>query len=33
LNSESDQNRSAIAGNNKRIHQLIDMVLEISDYN
>jgi hypothetical protein len=33
LNSESDRNRSAIAGNNKRIHQLIDMVLEISDYN
>lgn len=33
LNSESDQNRLAIAGNNKRIHQLIDMVLEVSNYN
>ena len=33
LNSESDQNRLAIARNNKRIHQLIDMVLEVSNYN
>lgn len=33
LNLESDQNRLAIAGNNKRIHQLIDMVLEVSNYN
>ncbi|MAW25234.1 MAG: hypothetical protein CMQ84_04500 [Gammaproteobacteria bacterium] len=32
LNSESDRNRLAIAGNNKRIHQLIDMVLEVSEY-
>jgi len=32
LNSESDQNRLAIARNNKRIHQLIDMVLEVSNY-
>lgn len=32
LNAESDQNRVAIAGNNKRIHQLIDMVLEVSEY-
>ena len=32
LNSESDQNRLAIAGNNKRIHQLIDMVLEVSEF-
>ncbi|MEC8694750.1 MAG: hypothetical protein VXX88_06250 [Pseudomonadota bacterium] len=32
LNSESDQNRVAIAGNNKRIHQLIDMVLEVSEF-
>lgn len=32
LNAESDQNRVTIAGNNKRIHQLIDMVLEVSEY-
>ena len=32
LNSESDKNRLAIAGNNKRIHQLIDMVLEVSEF-
>ena len=32
LNSESDRNRVAIAGNNKRIHQLIDMVLEVSEF-
>ena len=32
LNLESDQNRSAISGNNERIHHLINMVLEISDY-
>ena len=32
LNAESDQNRVAIAGNNERIHQLIDMVLEVSEY-
>ena len=32
LNSESDRNRLAISGNNKRIHQLIDMVLEVSEF-
>ena len=32
LNTESDKNRLAIAGNNKRIHQLIDMVLEVSEF-
>ncbi len=32
LNAESDRNRLAIAGNNKRIHQLIDMVLEVSEF-
>ena len=31
LNAESDQNRVAIAGNNKRIHQLIDMVLKFQN--
>jgi len=32
LNEASDKNRVAISSNNKRIHQLIDMVLAVSDY-
>ncbi len=31
LNQESDQNRVAIARNNLKIHQVIDMVLEVTD--
>lgn len=32
LNKASDKNRIAISANNKRIHQLIEMVLAVSDY-
>ena len=32
LNEESDRNRIAISANNQRIHQLVDMVLAVSDY-
>lgn len=32
LNEASDKNRIVISSNNKRIHQLIEMVLEVTDY-
>jgi len=32
LNEASDRNRIAISANNQRIHQLIDMVMAVSDY-
>ena len=32
LNEASDRNRIAISANNQRIHQLVDMVLAVSDY-
>ena len=32
LNEESDKNRVAISSNNKRIHQLIEMVLAVSEH-
>ena len=32
LNEASDRNRIAISANNQRIHQLVDMVMAVSDY-
>ena len=32
LNEASDRNRIAISANNQRIHQLVDMVVAVSDY-